>query len=457
MKTTWIAFGPLMCAMFSAAALPPSAWPARFVRNTDGKLLAGAVVHVLDATVPAEEWDWARSAKEREQAVCPPTFAGVGKSVTTDAAGRYAIEELDPRLRYEFAVSAPGHRAHLQYALITDAGGALVCTLEARPARGETAVAVTGIIQDEDGRPLSGAVLRIRGEERIFGGGREYRSGGSFDKVDNTAVTEADGSYLIIADRADRHFDVFITASGYAPQAAQLITGAEPPPIRLARGCTVTGRLLKDGKPLAGVAICIAQNDRSEGRSVGIFRVGTDDNGRFTFHHLPGTDRFDLWASMGSLGSRGATASARVDTPSGFGGTDRVDAGDLKVVPALTIRGRVRLPDGAKLPKSGVAMLQVLYSCNSVSVPLDVEGNFEIRGIPRGLVDLRLQIGGFSISPDNASYSQLALTGLVETDIDLIVKLKDGDETGVFNNEVRVPYDVLHKRILEGVSAEPVK
>jgi hypothetical protein len=411
----------------------------------DGTPVAGATVRII-AAVP-------RSA---EDVVTPSVFAGVGKSYVAGDDGRFVLDELDPRLKYDLVISAPNHAAQALDDIPATTNQPIQCKLKPRPAEIDKETTVTGRILDDDGKPIAGAVFHIFGEET----GNTHRFGG-IANVDQTAVSGDDGSFLFLADRGGRNFDVMIHAVGHAPQIVRCVSGAEPASdVRLSHGCAVTGRLVKDGQPMAGITVAISQADRSAERCVGFFYTGTDDQGRFTFRNLPENDSFDVAAAMLSLGSRGATQKLAVNTGSGAPGSDSVDAGDLLVGPAVTIRGKLLLPEGMSKPPSGTRMwLRVENSFDSLSVPIGPQGGFTVHGVPPGTVDISIAARGLRLSADNKSYNQgFSLVGSVEGEaVDLTIKLEADASNGPRTYRGNPNYEALKKQPLEGVAAADAK
>jgi hypothetical protein len=393
----------------------------------------------------------AATPRSAEDVATPSVFPGVGKSYGTAEDGRFLLDELDRRLKYDIVVSAPSHKAQMLEDVPATTSQPIQCKLKAQPTGIDKDAMVSGRVLDDDGKPLAGALLRIFGEQS----GNTHRFGG-IANVDEAAVSADDGSFLFVADRAGRNFDLMLSAVGYAPQIVRCVSGAEPgADLRLSHGCAVTGRLVKDGQPMAGVTIGISQADRSAERCVGFFYTGTDEQGRFTFHNLPENDSFDVVAVMQSLGSRGATQKVAVNTASGAPGSDSVDAGDLIVGPAVTIRGKLLLPEGMNKPPSGTKMwLRVENSFDSASAAIAPEGTFIVRGVPPGAVDISIAGHGLRLSPDNKSYNDFSLVGSVDGEtVDLTIKLEADASNGSRTYRGNPNYQALKKQPLEGVAA----
>ena len=95
---------------------------ARFhgtVRAVDGTPLPGArVLFVATESAPVP-----RGVPPALSGGSHPAFDSAPLSVETDAAGRYAIARIDPRVPYDGAAAAPGHAVQREYGLVVTPGG----------------------------------------------------------------------------------------------------------------------------------------------------------------------------------------------------------------------------------------------------------------------------------------------------------------------------------------------
>jgi hypothetical protein len=93
-------------------------------------------------------------------------------------------------------------------------------------------------------------------------------------------------------------------------------------------GAALTGRLLKDAKPLKGVAVGVVSQDRSIENFTGDFVIGTMDDGRFAFLNLPPDRSYFFYGIMSSLTKHGALPSRPIRV-GGDGSTK--DLGEVSV------------------------------------------------------------------------------------------------------------------------------
>src|SRR5262249_11044123 len=125
--------------------------------------------------------------------------------------------------------------------------------LDGRPA----ALVLTGRVLDEQGRPVPEATV----EPRAFRKGNVGR-GGYLEGLDLLALTNDKGEFRLCVPEEGMLISVDVAARFKAPRKFhRLPTGDKPNDLVLFTGVTLTGRVVKDGKPLRGVAVGTAQKD----------------------------------------------------------------------------------------------------------------------------------------------------------------------------------------------------
>src|SRR6202012_701344 len=109
----------------------------------------------------------------------------------------------------------------------------------------------------------------------------------------------------------------------------------------------VTGRVLRDGRPVAGVSMGLLQRDRGIEKDLGELRNRTDDRGRFGFSGGFADQELSAGAITGSLENHGAITPRALRT--GTDGT-AIDLGDLEIKRGRKLAGRVVTADGKAIP-----------------------------------------------------------------------------------------------------------
>jgi hypothetical protein len=126
-----------------------------------------------------------------------------------------------------------------------------------------------------------------------------------------------------------------------------LATGSKAHDLTLPEGVTVTGRVVKGGKPLAGVSVGLVQKDRNVEHFLGDQQAATDATGTFRIPNAPAEDALLVYGLMDGAKALGAIPACEVRT--GRSGTT-FDAGDVEVVRGFAVSGRVVLSDGKLVP-----------------------------------------------------------------------------------------------------------
>jgi hypothetical protein len=231
--------------------------------------------------------------------------------------------------------------------------------------------------------------------------------------------------------------------------------------LRLGTGATVTGRLLKDGKPLAGVSVGLVQEDRGVERFTGALSIGTDADGKFAFSNVAPAGQWVVYGQMASLGTHGALKAEVVDV----GGDGSVnDAGEFAVGPTHVVSGLVMLSDGKPVPPHTRVILGRDAAWDSQTVTLDAQGRFTFRGVPPEVVSISTRVKDYHLSKQNRSLDRMnlgSIEGLIDGDIeDLCILLEPGKQTLPTPEEVRAGVDkseANRKRRIEGIAPPATK
>jgi hypothetical protein len=180
--------------------------------------------------------------------MCPSCWADCAKSATTSGDGAFRIASLDPQLVFRVLVVAEGYKPAF-VEKVDPAAGPVRAKLTRVPADLEPARVLRGHVTDALGKPIVGATVSPVGAKM-----GERRWWGRVDGVDSGAVTNAAGEFAIICEQPDVALDLEVEARGLATaRYALLRAGADPHALKLGEGATVTGKLVRDGKPLARV------------------------------------------------------------------------------------------------------------------------------------------------------------------------------------------------------------
>jgi peroxiredoxin/protocatechuate 3,4-dioxygenase beta subunit len=407
-----LALGGLGSGPATRAADMPRPTLTGAVMDAEGKPLAGATIFISTA-----------APKVGAGVLCPSCYPDCRKQTTSDAAGQFTIPDLDPELRFQILVVAKEHQPKF-VDKVDPAEKPLKVTVKPRSGGETPAKRLAGRVLDPDGKPVAGAVVNIRGVTR----GESTQFGGNKD-IDPLAVTDERGEFVINGQTTFEAAGVDVVARGFAKGIFQsLATGGKVHELKLAEGASLKGRVLKDGKPLAGVELGVSGAERRSEVYVGNFSVATDEDGRFLFVNLPAKTAYQLYGLMKSFGPHGSIPAQVVRTGEN-GGT--FDTGNLTVKPGFTVAGEIRLKDGKPVPANTRILLSRENAWDSQQTTAATNGQFRFENVPAESVGLSTRIKGYQMSPRNGSIDPLNpyhLIGKVYTNkLDLIVEFVPGE------------------------------
>ncbi len=375
-----------------------------------GEPVAGA--HVLISTA---------AVRQGTSPLCPSCYADCKKSARTDTQGRFRIASLDPELLFNVLVVAGGFQPTFARKADPTRGPIEVALTPFDPAKLDPSRVLRGVVSGPDGQPLVGA--RVSAQQFST----EAFSGFSPDIFDPLAVTNLRGEFVLTSKSPINYSDLHVEGNGVAPR---IVAGrkpeANPHRIRMTAGATVTGRLVRDGKPVPGVAVGLVQASRSSDTFLGDVSIGTASDGRFTFLNVFSDDDYFVYGLMETFKDGGAVAARQIHV--GGDGTT-TDVGDLPVIQGHRIKGRVLLSDGKPLPSRTRLLISRENAWDSRRVELEQDGRFEIAGLPTERYTLSVRIRGYRLSPRNHSMDpqNSRLIGTIDQDIDTLKILMEPD------------------------------
>lgn len=326
---------------------------------------------------------------------CPSCYRDCAKFTHTDDAGHFSIGGLDRVLMFRVLVMATGQRAVLTE-LIDPAAKELAVTLHPLPTGLPDDRILRGKVLDENGKPLAGAVVWPNGAKT-----HEKRWWGTTPGVDEAAITDAEGRFVITSQDSKLGLDLKASAAGFATFPSQLfdLDGSEHE-IRLRRGAHVGGRLVYQGLPVRRRNIGMVQRDRSIESFVGETTLASDEDGRFLFLNLQPQQRYALY----TLCDTDDVPVLKTVTITAGDDNDTVDLGDLTLMDGLTLAGRVELPAGATMPADAKLRLSRDPAWDWCEFALADGDKFQIRGLPPEVYSVSVIVPGFELDASRMRY-----------------------------------------------------
>ncbi|HSZ58045.1 MAG TPA: hypothetical protein VK797_20445 [Tepidisphaeraceae bacterium] len=386
------------------------------ITTNDARPISGATAYVDTAGV-----------KSGTSPFCPSCYPDCGKLAVSNAAGDFTIPSLNPELKFRLVFVADGYKPASLTNVDPAAGIPIAISLDRIPAQSDPTQTLRGRVVGPDGKPVPRAIVTPEGCQTA-----DKRWWGSMPGVDPMAVTNDRGEFILTSDHPAIAFDVKVEARALATQRFALLPLGQPShDLQLHEGATVIGRLMLDGKPLAGVNVGLVQADRGVEVFTGPRKLATDADGRFTFVNIAPHGQWIVYGAMEDLLTRGSIKAQTLRV--GEDGTT-TDAGDLSTGPAHTLRGRVLLSDGHAIPMGTRLILDRETAWDSQTVILDKAGQFTFTGLPPESISLALMMRGYRFSMANHSLDRLNLTcliGAIDGDIDdLTILMEPGQWTG---------------------------
>ncbi len=347
-----------------------------------------------------------------------------------------------------------------------------------KPSVPKEGLVIRGRVIGPDGAGVAGAVVspilnQVR-EKQI-----KTLAGGAFSFTIDEAHADL-GIKVEAAGLASKTFWKFFRRQGsdQATMGGQLPSFVEPngainEPLRMGVGTMVTGRVVRGGKPVAGVTmivqhpatVVVRERDSTSVRPLENRETKTDAEGRFRIPFVSSELECSIFSGPDSA------ANHQTVLPRSFhSGRDgsTVDLGNFEVLAGRRLAGRVILADG-KAPPFKAKLIVLPHFAGELACELDSNGRFDINGVPDGIVYIYLtqKIGigiasdlpGYRLSTQNKCLDPTfpdRLQGMVKQDItNLTIQLDRGDAPEA---AAMIPYGVDPARVadFEDAKAGPI-
>jgi hypothetical protein len=379
----------LAALLFSGGAMSFAADRATLtgtVTDAAGKPLDHATVLVYHAGV-----------KKGYSTFCPSCYVDCGKRALTNASGAFTISGLSRDLWFELLVVHDRYMPTFVKKVDPLQGPAATATLPVRTPVDDPTKVVRGRVEDPGGDPMRDVVVTpfavLAGERTIYG---------TVPGLDPIATTNDNGEFEIANSETTTKMALMVEARGMAQKFVILPTGAGRHAVTVSDGALVRGRVMENGKPVAGVEIGIRPREPFAGRSNlnisgGVYdevRIGTREDGSFAIPNVPAPEEWNIYGRMESIASQGATDPIAVVTNRN---DQQVDVGDIEIKHGYRLRGKVVLSDGKPIADGMRMYISSDRTRDSQSVMLSDDGSFEFGGLAPSKYSLWTGVKGYGL------------------------------------------------------------
>jgi hypothetical protein len=350
--------------------------------------LSGVVVDAESKPVAnAHVYVYSAAPKTGLGAICPTCYRDCGKHEPVDASGAFRLGALDPTLLFDVLAVADGYEPTFAKK-VDPVSGAVTIKLTPR-SLADADHLITGTVVDYEGKPVLGAIVEPNGYRSARGTGF-----GNIPGLDKLSITNAKGEFALRIPDASGKLDVRATGRSLAPRIERMFVPGQPRKIALTPGAGISGRVLRDGKPLAGVPVHIVQENRASTNFLGQFEIATNEDGFFVLTYLGPDETYVV--SMPVEG--GGVVEPKVVKVGADDST--TDAGTFPVVRGRRIAGTVVLPAGQSVPPK--TLIGFSSSGSGYTSEVAPDGRFAFDEVPHGSGSLSLFLGEVTVSPESS-------------------------------------------------------
>jgi uncharacterized GH25 family protein len=347
--------------------------------------LSGRVVDSSAEPVSGARVDISTAAPLRGRgSFCPSCYLDCRKSATTNSEGEFEIPRLSGKLKFRLLVTMPGYKPH-QTDLLDPRLEQPHIVLDHQETDWPPERTLRGSVVNKQGLPVEGALVDPHGVRL----GNTQRWGAI--NVETT-VTDSDGNFALFVPEEYGGLSVRVMADGYCGATTEMWEPGKSYEVRVPVGASVTGRIVHDGNPVAGLDVAVVQLNRfTTHHFIKAVPATTDELGRFRIDYLPPDEMYVIYTIVGD--GDGDVVLRTSEFRAALDGK-LTDLGPLSVEPALRLSGRIQLPEGLAMPADARLALLRDPAWDLVSTEIAADGSFSIGGLPAETYNVYLTAEG---------------------------------------------------------------
>jgi len=358
-----------------------------FVYTSEGKPISGALAKVVAgrnySTGTLNENDFVAETK-------------------TDGNGHFALANLPDDYAYRVLIAAVGFQPYVYHGIDAKSDPVQVRLENETDSIGRFAARAR--VVDLDGKPIAHAVVERDGVS--YGAGATSWGDGGFPEY---VLTDTNGDFVLSRDQEFSRVQVKINSPGLAPLHEWIPVTNTTSVLEMGVGATLRGRVLDiNGKPLGNVKLGIAGTDRNSEVFAGDYYTTANADGTFEFKHVMPRISWNFFGTVNSFKQFGALPSRKI-----MSGAHAIvsELGDLQVITALRLAGKVQTRNGEPLPKNLKLHLGINDTDDGGAAAIDQDGKFEFTGLYTAPLEINLENNNWKLSGMNRSLSLLESLG----------------------------------------------
>ena len=352
-------------------------------RVTLPKDVSAVATVLISSAQPKTNWMYSASMR----------YPMLPRRAQTDKRGDFRIGPLDSKWDYTGFVLAPGCKTKV-FNHYDPAEGPWNFSLEAIDSNSVSDAVLRGRVLDDHNHPLAGALITMQEVTR------DNIWHFSADNIDQFSVSDEGGDFYVYGRTPFTDASGAVEAPGFATALFEhWEPGETNHEIRLIKGATLQGRLLRVDQPVTNAKVRLDRFGAEAGSTAWNYIVLTDDSGHFSFSNLPPNRNCRLHGVTGSLGSQGVVPVRSVQ----IGANDSTnDLGDLHLESALKVEGQIRLTDGKAVPANSFLYFGDFDEGMSLPSAIQRDGAFQLTGVPAGKLNIYLRVPRYELTPKDS-------------------------------------------------------